>query len=160
MKLAALACIALAGCYRDTPAPPATQRPAPPAASGPQRTNELFPTVEVRAVHKCVPTAPPTVIVLLQSQAPSVSWFQIDLDHGERDTTPRTFTIGKDAHVTGCRLRCGEQPTGSVTLDELEPGKRARGRYRFVLDNGDVLVDGFEATWQGTAWETQACPRS
>ena len=123
---------------------------APPAA-GPAQ----FDHGAVRAFHRCEASAPALLSILMQASGPSVRWFELDLQHGPADPVPRQFEVGgASVHF------CGPDCSGTVWLQALQPGQRARGRYRLALGDGSRVDEPFEVPWEGELWAVQQCPTS
>ena len=125
-------------------------RVAPPAA-GPAQ----FDQGVVRAFHRCEASAPALVSILMQASGPSVRWFELDLEHGPADPVPRQFAVGgASTHF------CGPGCSGTVWLQSLQPGQRARGRYQLALGDGSHVDEAFDVPWEGELWAVQLCPTS
>lgn len=124
---------------------------APPPATGPAQ----FDQGVVRAFHRCEASAPALLSILMQASGRSVRWFELDLQHGPTDPVPRQFVVGgASVHF------CGPDCSGTVWLEALQPGQRARGRYRLALGDGTQVDEPFDVPWEGELWAVQLCPTS
>ncbi len=144
------------GCAKGLRVDSAGEQGLPPPGVGVPATGPaVFDHGVVRAFHRCNASAPPTLSILMEATGQSVRWVEIDLLHGPTDGVPRAFTVGGTS-PHWCGLRC----SGTVWLEALEAGRRARGRYRLVLDDGGTVVESFDVPWEGGQWGVMECPTS
>ena len=64
----------------------------------------------------------------------------------------------RGGYIAGCCGPGNTQPKGTVTLDTLDVGHSAAGRYSLVFPSGQILDDAFEAAWKEQPWMVQPCP--
>jgi hypothetical protein len=155
MKRFACVGLALVGCYR---APASQGGPAqddrarestPHTASG----GLVFTEGTVHAFRQCTASAPPQLLLQAQTGVAPVFAIAITLQHGSGDATPRSFTVGGTSQD-----RCDPGCTGTVVLESLAPGTRARGRLDLAWSDGRIARHAFDFEWRGGRWEVRPCP--
>ncbi len=137
-----------AGCWTG----PTPTAPSAPPVRARASANTRFPGARISAVRECVPTGRTLLVVTLSTQAETL---ELDLAYAPGSVLPQTFVEGQSAEISVCAVHgC----TGSsLTLEALELGVGARGRYHVEANAGPSYDDTFEATWAGTPWEVRAC---
>ena len=149
--LAATMLLLIGGCY------PVTATPPPPDRPRYRGKPILYDKGTIRAFHRCIDTVPPVVSIVMQSTdlatGVPLGTIQLELQHGPADAVPRIFAMGGTSPHT-----CGAGCFGTVWLDALEPGKRARGRYQITWVKGRPIDEPFDIPWDGGQWDVQPCP--
>jgi hypothetical protein len=155
--------VVLAGCSTTSAVSrPAATSATPPRAGEDHRASPpsgarmlAFTEGTVYALRRCDASAPPELVIELQTADRPVLAVALDLFHGPSDRAPHQIAVGG-----GAQSRCEPGCTGMVWLEAIEPGTQVRGRLDLTWADGRAARQHFEAPWRGGQWDVQPCPES